>query len=73
MRCFLNAIGVLQTGKYGQATTIIFAVLFTGLGALALYFLHVRHDNRMALLTAIGPWILAILVLFITMLTSRYQ
>ena len=72
VRCLLNAIGVLQTSKYGQATTVTFAILFTGLGALALYLLHVRHDNRMALLTAIGPWVLALVVLFITMVTSRY-
>lgn len=72
-RSFLNAIGVLQTSKYSQATTVIFAILFLGLGAAGFYVTIVRHDPKLGLLIAAGPWVLAIAVLFITMLTSSYQ
>ena len=71
-RCFLNVIGVLQTSKYSQASTVIFAVLFLGLGLLSLYFLHGRHHPRIALLLALVPWVLAFVILFVTMVTSRY-
>lgn len=38
LRCFLNAIHVLKTSKYSQGTTVLFAVLFLGLGAAGFYF-----------------------------------
>ena len=72
-RAFLNAIGVLQTSKYSQATTVIFAILFLTLGAAGFYVSIVRHEPRLGLLIAAGPWALAILVLVITMMTSSYQ
>ena len=73
LRCLLNVIGVLQTSKYSQTTTVIFTVLCLGLGAAGFYFSIVRHDQRTALLVSFGPWVLALVVLFLTMLTSRYQ
>ena len=72
-RSFLNAIGVLQTSKYSQATTWIFAILFLALGAAGFYLTIVRHNDKLGMLVAFGPWVLAIVVLFITMLTSNYQ
>ena len=72
-RSLLNAIGVLQTSKYSQATTWIFALLFLALGVAGFYLAIVRHDVKLGLLVALGPWVLAIVVLFITMLTSNYQ
>ena len=72
-RSFLNAIGVLQTSKYSQATTVIFAVLFLALGVAGFYLSIVRHNDKLGLLVALGPWVLALVVLFITMLTSNYQ
>ena len=73
LRCFLNAIHVLHTSKYSQTTTVIFAVLFLGLGAAGFYFSSARNDPKLGLLIAFGPWVLAVVVLFITMVTSKYQ
>jgi len=72
-RCFLNAIHVLHTSKYSQTTTVIFAVLFLGLGAAGFYFSIAKNDPKLGLLIAFGPWVLALVVLFITMVTSKYQ
>jgi len=71
-RCFLNAIHVLHTSKYSQTTTAIFAVLFLGLGAAGLYFSILKPNMKLALLIAFGPWVLALVVLFISVATSKY-
>ena len=72
-RCFLNAIHVLHTSKYSQTTTVIFAVLFLGLGAAGFYFTIARSNPKLGLLIAFGPWVLALVILFITMVTGKYQ
>jgi len=72
-RSFLNAIHVLQTSKYSQRTTVIFALLFLSLGAAGFYLSIARQNPKLGLLVALGPWVLAIVVLFVTMLTSNYQ
>jgi hypothetical protein len=72
-RSFLNAIHVLQTSKYSQRTDWMFAVLFLGLGVAGFYLSIALHNPKLGLLVALGPWVLAIVVLFITMLTSNYQ
>ncbi|MGH7694972.1 MAG: hypothetical protein ACRENH_08325 [Gemmatimonadaceae bacterium] len=73
LRAFLNAIGVLQTSKYSQAATVIFAILFLGLGAAGFYVTIARNNPKLGMLVAVGPWLLAIVVLFITMITSDYK
>jgi len=72
-RCFLNAIHVLHTSKYSQSTTVIFAGLFLGLGAAGLYFSIFKPNMKLALLIAFGPWVLALVVLFVSMITGKYQ
>lgn len=73
LRCFLNVIGVLHTSKYAPSTTVIFAVIFLGLGALGFYFTLFRSEPKLALLIAFGPWLLGIVVLFLTMVFSKHQ
>jgi hypothetical protein len=73
LRASLNAVGVLQTSKYSQATTVIFAILFLGLGVAGFYISIAKNNPKLALLVAFGPWVLAMIVLFITMVTSDYQ
>ena len=73
LRCFLNAIHVLQTSKYSQTTTVIFAILFLGLGAAGFYLTIARNEPKLALLVCFGPWLLAVVVLFVTMITSSHQ
>ena len=73
LRSLLNAIGVLQTSKYSQAATVIFTVLFLGLGAAGFYVSIVKNNPKLGLLVAVGPWALALVFLFITMITSDYK
>ena len=73
LRCFLNAIHVLQTSKYSQSTTVVFAILFLGLGAAAFYFTIARNDPKLGLLIALGPWVLAVVILLIAMITGKKQ
>lgn len=73
LRCFLNAIHVLHTSKYSQTTTVIFAILFLGLGAAGFYFSIFKSDLKLALLIAFGPWVLALVVLFLQMILGNHQ
>ena len=72
-RCFLNAVGVLGTSKYSQGTTVTCAVLFLGLGGAGLYLSLSRPTQGLALLVSLGPWVLALVVMFITLVTSKQQ
>jgi hypothetical protein len=73
LRALLNAVGILQTSKYAQTTTVIFAVLFLLLGAAGFYFTSAKHNPKLGLLIAFGPWALAAVVLFVQMTTSKHQ
>jgi hypothetical protein len=73
LRCFLNAIGVLQTSKYSQTSTVIFAILFLGLGAAGFYVSIFQGNAKLALLISFGPWVLGFVVLFLSMITGKYQ
>jgi hypothetical protein len=73
LRCFLNAIHVLHTSKYSQATTVMFAALFLGFGAAGLFLSIVRDEQHLALLIGGGPWVLGFVILFISMVTGRQQ
>jgi hypothetical protein len=73
LRYFLNAIHVLHTSKYSQRATVLFAILFTGMGVGGLYFSLVEKNNTVSLLLGMGPWILALLILLFNMLTSDYK
>lgn len=72
-RNFLNVIGVLQDSKYSQTATTVFAILFLGMGIAGLYLSLVRKNYKLALIVEVGPWILALLFLLVTMLTSDYK
>ena len=73
LRCFLNAVHVLHTSKYSQTATTIFAVLFLGMGAAGFYVSLAGKDLKLGLLIGLGPWVLALLVVLVTMATSNYQ
>ena len=72
-RFFLNVIQVLQTTKYSKVSTAIFALLFLSMGIAGLYFCFIKDNNKKALLIGMGPWILGLMVLLVTMLTSDYK
>ena len=73
MRCFLNAIHVLQTSKYSRTTTVIFAVLFLALGVAGFYVTIALHNARLGLLVSVGPWLLAIVIMFLALITGKQQ
>jgi hypothetical protein len=64
---------VLQTSKYSQTATASFALLFLLMGLGGIYFSFIKSNDKMALLISLGPWILSLLFIFITMLTSDYK
>ena len=71
VRCFLNVIGVLQTSKYSQTATTIFAILFLGLGAAGFYVSIFQGRPGLSLLISVGPWVLSFVILLFSMLTGR--
>lgn len=72
-RFFLNVIHVLHTSKYSQSATIIYAILFLSMGLCGLYFSLLKNNDKLALIICIGPWILFLLFLFFTMISSDYK
>ncbi len=72
-RFMLNVLHVLQTSKYSKTATLIYAILFLGMGLAGIYFSFFRQDIKLALWIGIGPWTLALLFLFINMLTGDYK
>lgn len=70
-RCFLNVIGVLQTSKYATGTTALFMVLFLGFGIASIWLAFWGGNPKLALWLTVGPWVLAFVVLFLTMILSR--
>jgi hypothetical protein len=70
-RCFLNLVGVLHTSKYATSTTASFAVLFLGFGLATVWFAFWGGNPRLAVWLAIGPWALAIAVMFIQLVVGN--
>ena len=72
-RFFLNVIHVLQTSKYSKNATVVFAILFLCMGLLGLYFSFIKPDYSIALMIAIGPWAIALILLLLNMLMGDYK
>jgi hypothetical protein len=70
---FLNVIHVLHNSKYSTASTTVFAILFLGLGAAGLYFAIRGGSVKYALWLGVGPWVLSLAVLFVSMLLGSHQ
>lgn len=73
IRFMLNVLHVLQTSKYSKTATFIYAILFLCMGLLGIYFSCIKHNNGLALWIGIAPWVLALIFLFINMLTGDYK
>ncbi len=69
----LNALNILHNSKYSQGATKIYAVLFLAMGLAGIYWSVVKPNLKLALLISIGPWVLALAFLFVTMITSDYK
>jgi hypothetical protein len=70
-RCFLNLVGVLQTSKYAASTTALFAVLFLGFGLATVWFAIWGGNPKLAFWLSIGPWALAIAVMFVQLVIGN--
>jgi len=70
-RCVLNLVGVLRTSKYATSTTALFAVLFLGFGLATVWFAFWGGNTKLAFWLSIGPWVLAILVMFIQLVVGN--
>ena len=73
LRGLLNVIGVLQTSKYSQTATVVFTILFLGMGIAGFYFSLFKGNQKIGFLIGFGPWILALVFLLFNMLTSDYK
>ena len=73
IRFFLNVINVLQSSKYSPTSNVIFSILFLGLGIAGLYFSIIKNDIKWSLWMTAAPWVLGLIILFITMITSDYK
>lgn len=69
----LNAMNILHNSKYSQSATKVFAALFLLMGIGGFYFSIFKPSLKLALSVALGPWLLALAFLLITMLTSDYK
>jgi hypothetical protein len=55
LRCFLNAIHVLHTGKYSQTATVIYAILFLSLGAAGFISSSSKETQNLPCSSALAP------------------
>jgi hypothetical protein len=69
----LNALGILRHGMYGQATTVTFAIVFLGMGAYGAYTAWTGGPLRLAMWIGLGPWLIALVVMFLTLVLSNPQ
>ncbi|HAO47788.1 MAG TPA: hypothetical protein PLZ45_08475 [Ferruginibacter sp.] len=73
IRALLNTFHVLQSSKYSQTSTAVFAMVFLCMSTAGIYFLLVKYDVKLALWIGIGPWLIALLFLLINMFTQDYR
>lgn len=67
----LNAVVLLQSSKYARSTTVVFAILFLGMGAFGAHTAWTSGNMRTALGIGIGPWLIALVVMIFTLLLSN--
>lgn len=73
INCVLNVMHILHNSKYSESATKVFAVLFLCMGIGGFYFSVFKPVFKLALGIALGPWMLSLVFLLITMLTSDYK
>jgi hypothetical protein len=73
IRFLLNAVGILQTSKYGNSSNIFFAITLTTAALFALYFSVLRGNHSSALLIDAAPWILTLVLVVGNMLFGDYK
>ncbi|MCA9739026.1 MAG: hypothetical protein R3E98_07195 [Gemmatimonadota bacterium] len=70
VRAALNVLGILQTSKYGTPTTVLAALLGLGLGGYGAWLAWMGKDLRHGLLVGLAPWVLGVVVVFISLVVG---
>ena len=73
LNAFLNAVGLLRSSKYGQGATWFVALLFLGLGAYSIFGLVTDNNTKQALWLSLSPSLVAVVVMFFTLIMGRWQ
>ena len=72
-RFLLNALGILQTSKYGQGANVFFATTLITAGVLALYLSIARQSHSLAFLVDASPWIITLLLLVANLIFGDHK
>jgi uncharacterized protein (DUF983 family) len=64
---------ILQTSKYSQTATLIYAIVFVGLAVLGFYFLFGKNNLKLSLWISIAPWFVILAFLFLNMIFGDYK
>jgi hypothetical protein len=73
VRFLLNVFQILQTTKYSQTATLIYAIVFIGLAAFGLYVLFGKNNLKLSLWISIAPWFVILAFLFLNMIFGDYK
>ncbi|MEZ5067998.1 MAG: hypothetical protein R2847_05675 [Bacteroidia bacterium] len=69
IRFFLNVIGLLQTSKYSQGATLLYAIIFLSLAAVGIYFCFSAATSNSPCGLAL-PWLLLFIIQLLSMIFS---
>jgi hypothetical protein len=73
LRFLLNAVNILQTSKYSKRSTIMFALLFLGLGGIGIYYSFFAVNYTAASIVGAGPWAIGLFILLINLISEDYK
>jgi hypothetical protein len=73
VRFLLNVLQILQTSKYSQTATLVYAIVFIGLAVAGLYVLFGKNNLKLSLWISIAPWFIILAFLFLNMIFGDYK
>jgi len=73
VRFLLNVLQILQTSKYSQTATLIYAIIFIGLAVAGFYVLFGKNNLKLSLWISIAPWFIILAFLFLNMIFGDYK
>jgi len=73
IRFILNGLHLLQTSKYTKEATLLYAVIFTSLSLVGIYFLFFKNNLKVGFLISVLPWVLILIILLLNMIFGDYR
>jgi uncharacterized protein (DUF983 family) len=73
VRFLLNVLQILQTSKYSQTATLIYAIVFIGLAVAGFYVLFGKNNLKLSLWISIAPWFIILAFLLANMIFGDYK